>query len=439
MNKIMFKKVIQRKLEKYVRKYFETHPDIKLITVAGSVGKTSTKLAIATLLSQKYRVRLHEGNHNTHLSAPLAILGINFPGNPRNFWQWHKVFSAARKRIKSPSSQEPQIIIQELGTDHPGDIERFSKYLAPNIAVITSVSPEHMEFFGSIDTVAQEELGAASFAEIAILNQDDISPDFFKYVRNSNVSTYSSIGGANYNFIANSFSLIDGFGGKIQTPEYGEIDVRVKVFGEHSLRPIIGAVAVSAKLGLSSQEIIGGLVSLKPIPGRMNFMRGVKESVLIDDTYNSSPAALEAAIQTLYALSAPSKIAIIGSMNELGESSAFEHQKIGEMLDGISLSWVITVGEQANRFLAPAARLRGCQVYEAKNAIDAGTFAHKIMERGSLVLLKGSQGEVYLEEATKILLLNKEDENLLVRQDEKWKKTKDEFFSSFTEIAEDEV
>ena len=435
----MFKKGIQRKLEKYVRKYFETHPDIKLITVAGSVGKTSTKLAIATLLSQKYRVRLHEGNHNTHLSAPLAILGINFPGNPRNFWQWHKVFSAARKRIKSPSSQEPQIIIQELGTDHPGDIERFSKYLAPNITVITSVSPEHMEFFGSIDAVAQEELGAASFAEIAILNQDDISPDFFKYVRNSNVSTYSSIGGANYNFIANSFSLIDGFGGKIQTPEYGEIDVRVKVFGEHSLRPIIGAVAVSAKLGLSSQEIIGGLVSLKPIPGRMNFMRGVKESVLIDDTYNSSPAALEAAIQTLYALSAPSKIAIIGSMNELGESSAFEHQKIGEMLDGISLSWVITVGEQANRFLAPAARLRGCQVYEAKNAIDAGTFAHKIMERGSLVLLKGSQGEVYLEEATKILLLNKEDENLLVRQDEKWKKTKDEFFSSFTEIAEDEV
>ena len=439
MNKIMFKKGIQRKLEKYVRKYFETHPDIKLITVAGSVGKTSTKLAIATLLSQKYRVRLHEGNHNTHLSAPLAILGINFPGNPRNFWQWHKVFSAARKRIKSPSSQEPQIIIQELGTDHPGDIERFSKYLASNIAVITSVSPEHMEFFGSIDAVAQEELGTASFAEIAILNQDDISPDFFKYVRNSNVSTYSSIGGANYNFIANSFSLIDGFGGKIQAPEYGEINVRVKVFGEHSLRPIIGAVAVSAKLGLSSQEIIGGLVSLKPIPGRMNFMRGVKESVLIDDTYNSSPAALEAAIQTLYALSAPSKIAIIGSMNELGESSAFEHQKIGEMLDGISLSWVITVGEQANRFLAPAARLRGCQVYEAKNAIDAGTFAHKIMERGSLVLLKGSQGEVYLEEATKILLLNKEDENLLVRQDEKWKKTKDEFFSSFTEIAEDGV
>ena len=92
----MFKKGIQRKLEKYVRKYFEQHPDIKLVTVAGSVGKTSTKLAIATVLSEKYRVRLHKGNHNTHLSAPLAILGINFPGNPRNFLEWHKVISAAR-------------------------------------------------------------------------------------------------------------------------------------------------------------------------------------------------------------------------------------------------------------------------------------------------------------------------------------------------------
>ncbi|MFC2754680.1 MAG: Mur ligase family protein [Candidatus Nanogingivalis sp.] len=439
MNKIMFKKGIQRKLEKYVRKYFETHPDIKLITVAGSVGKTSTKLAIATILSQKYRVRLHEGNHNTHLSAPLAILGINFPGNPRNFLEWHRVFRAARRRIKSPSDQEPQIIIQELGTDRPGDIERFSKYLAPNIAVITSVTPEHMEFFGSIDAVAQEELEAASFARMAILNQDDISPDFFKYVRNSNIATYSSVGGADYNFIANNFSLLDGFSGKIQTPEYGEINVRAKVFGEHSLRPITGAVAVSIKLGLSPQEIVGGLASLKPVPGRMNFMRGVKDSVLIDDTYNSSPAALEAAIQTLYSLSAPSKIAVIGSMNELGEASAFEHQKIGKMLDGISLSWVVTVGEHANKFLAPAARLRGCQVYEAKNAIDAGTFVHKIMERGTLVLLKGSQGKIYLEEATKILLLNKDDEKWLVRQDEKWKKTKDDFFSSFTEVAEDEV
>jgi len=435
----MFKKGIQTKLEKYVRRYFEEHPDIKLVTVAGSVGKTSTKLAIATILSQKYRVRLHEGNHNTHLSAPLAILGINFPGNPRNFWQWHKVFKAARKRIKSPAGSEPEVIIQELGTDHPGDIAQFGAYLFADISIITSVTPEHMEFFGTIDAVAQEELDAATYAKIAILNQDDINGEFLKYLRNSNFSTYSSNGGANYNFIPNDFSLLEGFGGNIQTPEFGEIPVRAKVFGEHSLRPVTGAVAVAIKLGLNPQEIINGLASLKPVPGRMNFMRGLEDSVLIDDTYNSSPAALTAAIQTLYALSAPSKIAVIGSMNELGESSAMEHQRIGEMLDGVELSWVVTVGEQANKYLAPAARLRGCQVYEAKNAIDAGIFVRKIMEKGALILLKGSQGDVYLEETTKMLLRNQEDEKWLVRQDKNWKKVKHDFFASLAEIAEDEV
>lgn len=99
-------------------------------------------------MSQKYRVRLHEGNHNTHLSAPLAILGINFPGNPRNFWNGIEFLKLQEGELNHRVIKEPQIIIQELGTDHPGDIERFSKYLAPNIAVITSVTPEHMEFLG---------------------------------------------------------------------------------------------------------------------------------------------------------------------------------------------------------------------------------------------------------------------------------------------------
>ena len=435
----MFKKGIQRKLEKYVRKYFEQHPDIKLVTVAGSVGKTSTKLAIATVLSEKYRVRLHEGNHNTHLSAPLAILGINFPGNPRNFLEWHKVFSAARKRIKSPAGNEPEVIIQELGTDRPGDIERFGAYLVPDISVITSVTPEHMEFFGTLSAVAREELSAANFSKMAIINQDDVSSEFSGYVTNQNIFTYSSIGGANYNFAAENFSLLEGFGGKISTPEFGEIPIQAKVFGEHSLRPVTAAVAVGVKLGLSPQEIAQGISKLKPVPGRMNFMRGVEDSVLIDDTYNSSPAALSAAIQTLYALSAPSKIAIIGSMNELGATSAEEHQKIGSILDGVQLSWVITVGEEAGKFIAPAARLKGCQVYEAKNALDAGVFAHKIMEKGALVLVKGSQGNIYLEETVKMLLHSQEDEKWLVRQDEKWKKIKEEFFNSFAEFEEDEV
>ncbi|MDO4872186.1 MAG: UDP-N-acetylmuramoyl-tripeptide--D-alanyl-D-alanine ligase [bacterium] len=439
MIEVMFKKRITNKLEKYVAKYFRKHPDIKLIAVAGSVGKTSSKLAIATLLSEKYRVRLHSGNHNTHLSAPLAILGIDFPGDPRNIWEWLKVFSAARKRIKAPSENEPQVIIQELGTDQPGDIAEFGRYLQPDIAVVTAVAPEHMEFFGNLNAVAREELTVADFSKMVILNRDAIAAEFSNLIHNPNFTTYGTTVSAEYNFEIDDLDLPEGYLGKFNTPEFGQIAARVRIFGEHSLLPVTSAVAVAAKMGLSAQEIASGLAKIQPVPGRMNFLRGVEGSILIDDTYNSSPAAAEAALRTLYNLPVPSRIAILGDMNELGNSSMEEHQKLGHFCDPLSLSWVITVGEEANRFLAPAARARGCQVKTCQNAIEAATFARQVLEKGAAVLLKGSQGNIYLEEATKIMLASNDDIKFLVRQDEKWQKIKDEFFQSLAVIEEDEV
>ena len=203
--------------------------------------------------------------------------------------------------------------------------------------------------------------------------------------------------------------------------------------------PVTSAVAVAAKMGLASDEIISGLAKIQPVFGRMNFLRGVEDSILIDDTYNSSPAAAEAALRTLYNLHVPSRIAILGDMNELGSISAVEHQKIGNFCDPLSLSWVITVGDKANQFLAAAARNRGCQVKTCANAIEAATFARKVMEKGCAILLKGSQGGIFLEEATKILLKDKSDISKLVRQDEKWTREKNDFFETFSNFEEDEV
>src|SRR3990167_6598495 len=123
----MFKNFIQKKLEKYVRKYLAKHKP-KVVLVVGSVGKTSTKLAIATVLSEKYRVRVHEGNHNTSMSVPLGILGIAYPENIRSLGAWLKVRKAAKQRIKSKDS-DCDVIVQELGTDQPGDIPHFGTYL----------------------------------------------------------------------------------------------------------------------------------------------------------------------------------------------------------------------------------------------------------------------------------------------------------------------
>ena len=162
----------------------------------------------------------------------------------------------------------------------------------------------------------------------------------------------------------------------------------------------------------------------------MSPLRGIDGSTIIDDTYNSSPAAASAALQTLYLTTTPQRIAVLGSMNELGDSSAEEHQILGDLCDPSLLGWVITVGEEANKYLAPRARAKGCQVHECKTALEAGAFARKVMERDAVALFKGSQGGIFLEEAVKMVLYSTSDEDHLVRQSAEWMKTKQAYFEN---------
>ncbi|MBC7942966.1 UDP-N-acetylmuramoyl-tripeptide--D-alanyl-D-alanine ligase [Candidatus Saccharibacteria bacterium] len=426
----MFKNYIQKKMEGYVVKYFAAHPEVKLVVVAGSVGKTSTKLAIATVLSQRFRVRMHEGNHNAHLSAPLAILGIDYPGNINSLGAWLSVFRAAKTRIKEPTDVD--VIVQELGTDKIGEVAHFGTYLRPDIGVVTAVSPEHMEFFHNIETVAQEELTAANFSVHALINRDDIDGTYSKYLTNANINTYGTSASAEYHFIDEDYTIESGHTGKFIVPDWEEpVTAHIKVLGEHSLRPAIAAGAVAVKLGLNDTEIAAGLSKIRAVPGRMNVLRGVEDTIIIDDTYNSSPLAAACAIQALYKLTVPQRIAVLGSMNELGDGSAAEHQALGMLCDPNQLAWVVTVGEEAEKYLAPSARAQGCQVKICKNALEAGGFVHSALESGAAILFKGSQGGIFLEEAVKVVLHSTEEENNLVRQSPVWIEQKSKFFSRF--------
>lgn len=422
-----YKARVLKKLEEAVVAYFAAHPEVRLVVVAGSVGKTSTKTAIATMLSQKYRVRLHEGNHNTPMSVPLAILGVPYPDNVRSIFAWQDALKAARARILAPTDVD--VIIQELGADHPGDIEAFGRYLKPYIGVVTAVTPEHMEYFKTIEAVAHEELATGNFSQIALINRDDIEGRFAEYLTNPNIDTYGTSLAAEYYFEQQDFSIDKGHVGNLTAPELqSSISVTVKVVGEHNIRPAIAAAAVGLKFGLTGTEIKTGLEKIRPIPGRMNILRGLNGSTIIDDTYNSSPAAAVSAIQTFFGMEAPQRIAIMGSMNELGESSAAEHEKIGKMFKVEMVDWVITIGEDAARYLAPAAHAQGCQVKSFQNAVQAGAFAHSVLEKNALILAKGSQGAVYAEEAVKILLLDQGDIDKLVRQSPAWMATKEAYF-----------
>ena len=429
----MFKSYIQKKLERSVQKYFAKHPEVKLVAVVGSVGKTSTKIAIGTVLNERFKVRLHEGNHNSELSAPLAILGVEFPDNIRSLGNWLKVFRAIRKRIKQ--SADVDVIVQELGTDAVGQIPHFGTYLKPNIAVVSSVSPEHMEFFKTLDAVAAEELSAANYSKLALINRDDIDGKYAADITNGNLTTYGTTDSAEYRFETDDYTFQDGFSGNFITPEFpAGIVTTLKLVGEHSIRAAVAAGAVAAKLGMTVDEISSGMSKIRAVKGRMNILRGLNDTIIIDDTYNSSPLAVASAIRALYQMNVPARIAVLGSMNELGDTSEAEHIAVGKLCDPMKLSHVITVGEDAAKYLAPAARANGCHVVSFKSPLEAGAYAHSVLEPGAALLFKGSQGGIYLEEAVKVVLHSTEEEDQLVRQSSEWLAKKQKFFESLTSV-----
>ncbi|MEO5690561.1 MAG: Mur ligase family protein [Candidatus Saccharimonadales bacterium] len=418
----MFKLLIQKILEHYAKKYLKKH-DIKLVAVVGSVGKTTTKLAIATILGEHYRVRTHEGNYNTELAAPVAILGITYPDNIKSLTAWMNVFKAAKLRISNP--KDTDVIVQELGTDKPGDIPAFGRYLCPDITVITSVGLEHMEYFKTLDAVAQEELSAAKFSKLTIVNRDDIDPSYAKYADTKQIATYGSSDKAEYHIDAETSSVLDGgVMGTFYSPEWPELSVNLQLVGTHSVKAAAAAGAVAAKLGLSAQQVAIGMAKIRAVKGRMNILRGVNGSTIIDDSYNASPMAVEAALSTLYMIDAPQRVAVLGSMNEFGELSQTAHESVGALCDPNKLDFVVTVGEDAKNYLAVAAKKKGCQVKSFDSPYDAGGFVHSVVKPGCVVLVKGSQNRIFTEEATKVLLHDAQDESQLVRQSPEWMEKK---------------
>jgi UDP-N-acetylmuramoyl-tripeptide--D-alanyl-D-alanine ligase len=415
----MLKNIVVSLLEFQARRFLKKHKP-KIVAIAGSVGKTSTKVFTATVLSERYKVSVQEGSYNTQVGLPLAIFGLPAPAEQlRNPLAWLGVLRQMGRKIHQPKL-EHDVLVLELGSDRPGDLERFRRYLHPDIGVITGVAAEHMANFKTIDAVAKEELSLASFSSLTMINRDEIDAIFAPLVQTNNIDTYGISGIAEYHYLVEDLKPGQGFSGKFVSPEFGEQEVTLQLLGEHNINAAVAAGAVAIKLGLTAQQVLAGMSKIKPVAGRMRLMRGMLGSSLIDDTYNSSPISAVAALQTLYRFPAKQKIAILGSMNELGDFSEEAHRTVGERCDPTLLDWVITVGDEAKRYLAPVASKRGCQVRSFKSPYDAGAFAHSVLQTGAVVLAKGSQNAVFTEEALKVLLHTTEEEKLLVRQSPDW-------------------
>jgi len=386
--------ILRRQAKRVIKKNKPT-----AIVVTGSIGKTSTTQAIATVLSESFAVRQTIANYNTDVGVPCSVFGRKFPRSLKNPFAWLRLLIANELDIyKKP---DYSVLVLELGTDKPGEIADFD-WLSPSIAVVTAVSPEHMEFFGDILAVAKEELSVAGFSDKTIINNLTVDKSYLKYAQTEELFNYNRSDIERINLTSNDLN----------------------VFGEHSIDSIAAAITVGKALGMDNSKLLQGAKKVAPQPGRMSILDGIKGSKLIDDTYNSSPDAVKAALDYLYSIPHVQRIALLGNMNELGRTSKNAHIEIGNYCDPLKLDLVVTLGEDANKYTADAAKKKGCPVAEANSPYEAADIIKRQLQEGAYVLLKGSQNGVFAEEATKSLLKNLKDRVKLVRQSNQWMKKK---------------
>lgn len=419
-----FKNIIVKLLWLQVARLRAKHKPIT-VAVAGSIGKTGTKTAIATVLSEHFKVQWQDGNYNDIVSVPLIFFGQKMPAlyNPIG---WLKVFAVSELYIQT--NYKYQVVVVELGTDYRGNLDLFKKNISVDYGVLTAIAPEHMENFKDIDAVADEELTIADIATTVLVNTEVTDEKYIRRIKSPLTYGYDPKDTCSIQ----AETLTKDLKRPLRLRLVGageEFTCEVPLIGKQGLPAIAAATLLAHKLKLSKEEIGRGLDKLQPLQGRMNPLKGVHGSLLIDDTYNSSPEAAIAALDTLYEVDAKQKIAVLGRMNELGSYSRELHQKVGDYCDPEKLDLLVTIGDDANDYIAGSAEKRGCRVFRSPTPYHAADVVASLIHSNTVVLAKGSQNGVYAEEAVKLLLKNSEDISKLVRQSKSWLKIKEDCFS----------
>lgn len=399
-------------LEAQVKTLLKKNP-VQVVAVAGSVGKTSTKTAIAKTFGRYRRVRFQDGNYNDRLTVPLIFFDQKEPAI-FDLVGWLKLIASNYKTNKQ--SYPFDVVVVELGTDAPGQMKLFS-YLNPDLLVLTSIAPEHMENFKTLDAVAREELSLNSFAGAILINTDDCER---QYIEGLHYKSYGLEGLPDFRFADLEFKGIEGSVATLIWPDNEKNSLSLRLAGRQGAKIVLAAIACANLLGIERDECVKAASELNSVNGRMNRLDGINDSIIIDDTYNSSPSAAIAALDVLYATEAKKRIALLGSMNELGDYSKEAHESVGSYCDPKQVDLVLTLGREANEFLAPAARAKGCKVESFDSPVKSAEYLKAQLSNKTVLLAKGSQNGVFAEEAIKPLLKNPMDASKLVRQSAYW-------------------
>jgi len=408
----------------------------KIVAVTGSVGKTSTKDAIFAALQKSEHVRKSQKSFNSEVGIPLTILGAPNGWNNPLRWLITVLDGLYLILFRAPY---PEWLVLEVGADRPGDIRSLSRWLRAEVVVITRLPevPVHVEFFESAEAVIEEKASLINAlvpnGTLILFGDDKLTRSLerrlpetqaklltFGFNENNDVR---GLGAAALYDAPDSWPV--GMTATIAAGDaQSKLDIR-GVLGTHAFLPALAAAAVASALGKNLGEAVDSLRGYEPPPGRMHLMPGIKDTLVIDDTYNASPAAAEAALEALKLARRPRHraIAALGDMLELGRVSVQEHRKLGIRCAEIC-DILITVGFRA-RDIAQGALEGGMDesaILQFEDSQAAGEALQNLLKAGDAVLVKGSQS-IRMERIVKEIMAEPERAaQLLVRQDEEWKK-----------------
>lgn len=399
-----------------------------IIGITGSVGKTSTKEAVFLVLSSKFRTRKNEKNYNNEIGLPLTIIGLE-SGNG-SFLKWMKVFLGWLLKFIFPIKY-PEILVLEMGIDRPGDMDYLLSFIKPKVGIFTNISGSHLEFFKNIEHIAKEKGKLAKNIPkdgMVILNSDiDVVFSLKEKIKTPvvlfGIGKRAEIRASNISFNSNNFepqgiSFKLNYDGKI-------IPIRLPyVLAPHLIYAALSAVAAGIFFKMNLVDIAGALEKFSPPIGRMNLIKGINESFIIDDTYNSSPTSALAAVEVMKNIKALRKIVALGDMLELGGDSGLGHKEVLKRAFSNGATMFFLVGDRMKKAVEEleSERIISGKVFVFDDPDSLGKELRKNLRQGDLVLVKGSQG-MRMEKAVFGIMENPdESNNLICRQSKDWLK-----------------
>jgi UDP-N-acetylmuramoyl-tripeptide--D-alanyl-D-alanine ligase len=354
-----------------------------LIAVTGSAGKTTTKEAIAHVLSTRFRVLKSEGNFNNHFGLPLMLLKLE---------------------------PEYDVAVIEMGMSHAGEIRALAKIAQPEIGVVTNVAPVHLEFFDSLAGIARakyELIESLPVSGTAVLNADDEYVSQFGRGFKGKVVQYglratADVRAENIRSKGTEGTEFEVVMGTSREP------ATLPLVGEHNVLNALAAVAVGVERGLKPAEAVATLATLTPADKRGQVLQ-VGNITVINDCYNSNPKALEAMVDALAAMNARRRIVVAGEMLELGLAGEEMHRRAGDHISEKKIDVLIGVRGLAQAMVG-AAEQAGARAEFVASSEEAGEWLAREARDGDVILLKASRG-VKLERALETWMARRDGKN----------------------------